>query len=304
MTRLYCLSALLLTMCCATASAQVKLELKYPPNTKSVSETSVKTHQILTLAGMDLETKSTTFSLTSKTIGNRAEDGTLTIVEKVDVLQTEVGLPMGTTIQFDSANPEKKADNPLLEPILERLRVTFKTPVTVILDDANKVKEVKFPDGLVESLNDANKSLFNGAKRKKAAEQARGYIPDDDVKPGDSWERNLDADLGGGQTMALRTKYTYVGPVEHEGRTLEKITGKVLDVSYTVDASNTAIQVTKSSLKATESDEVILFDRNLGAVQQKTNKVRIQGPLTLVLNGQEFDGKVDLTLEETTKRQK
>ncbi|HEY4261088.1 MAG TPA: hypothetical protein VGM98_13040 [Schlesneria sp.] len=304
MLRFCRLAGLCLAVSCNLALAQVRPELKYPPNTKSVSETSVKTSQTLTLAGMDLETKSTTFSLTSKSIGQRAADGTLPIEEKVQVLQTELDLPGGNKIQFDSANPDKKADNPLFEPLMERLRVTFKTPVTVILDDVNKIKEVKFPDGSVESLDESNKSLFNSAKRKTAAEQARGYLPDELVKIGDSWERNLDLDLGGGQTFAFRIKYTYAGTVEQDGGTFDKITAKVVDISYTIDAANSPVQVTKSTLKVEESNEVILFDRNLGAVQQKTAKTRIAGPITLVVNGTELEGKVDLTLEETTKRQK
>jgi len=288
---------------CSPALAQVTLEMKYPPGSKSVGETSVKTHQVLTLAGMDIETKSSTFSMVSKTIGQRGEDGSLPITEKVDVLQTEIGLPGGTTLQFDSANPDKKADAPMLEPIMERLRVTFQNPATVVLDKMNKVKEVKFREGLLESLDPSNKSLFDPEKRKKAAEQARGYLPDGPVKPGETWERATEAEFGGGQVMSFRTRYTYVGTVEQDGMSLDKVTGKVFEVNYSVDQSS-PIRVSKSELKVTESDETMLFDRSLGNVQQVTRKLRIEGPLTLVINGAELPGKVDLTIEEATKRHK
>lgn len=304
MQRLCHLSGICLALWGSLALAQVRPELKYPENTKSVSESSVKMHQVLTLAGMDLETNVTTFTLVSKSIGQRTGDGNLPIEEKVQVLQTDIDLPGGTTLKFDSANPDKKADNPLLEPVLERLRVTFKSPVTLILDDKHQLKEVKFPEGVAESVHESNKSLFNAEKRKKAIEQAHGYLPDDPVKMGDSWERNLDLDLGGGQTMALRTKYTYTGTVEQDGRTLDKISGQVLDVTYSMEASASPIQVTKSSLKVTESADVILFDREAGNVQQKTGKLRIEGPMTFVINGMEFEGKLNLGLEETTKLQK
>ena len=228
----------------------------------------------------------------------------MSIQDKVDVLQTEVDLPGGNTLRFDSANPDKKADIPQLEPIMERLRVTFKTPVTTILDGMNKVKEIKFPEGVVESLGDSNKSLFDAGKRKKAAEQARGYLPDEAVKPGETWERALDADIGDGQTMAFRIKYTYVGTVEQDGQTLDKITAKAFEVNYSIDPANPTLKVAKSDLKVTEADETVLFDRERGFVQQKTGKIRIQGPLTLVYNGVELDGKVDLTMEQKTKRRK
>ena len=284
--------------------AQVTLELKYPEESKTTIHTEAKTNQTLTLAGMDIETKSTTFLVMTKSIGKRTDEGSLPVVEKISVMQTDVGLPGGLRIEFDSANPDKKAENPLLEPLMERLRVTFKTPVTTILDEKYKVAAIKLPEGLADSLDDANKSLFDPEKRKKAAEQARSYLPDGPVKPGDSWDRSIDADFGGGQTMAFRMKYSYAGTVEQDGRTLDKISGKATDVSYSVGENSAGLKVTKSDLKVTESDETILFDRERGTVQQKTAKLSIKGPLTLVINGQELDGKVDLTIEEKTTMQK
>ncbi len=303
MLRFLAVTVLLFGLSSREAFSQVALELKYPPGSKSVNETTVKTHQILTLAGMDIETKSSTFSIGTKTIGQRTDDGSLSVQEKVDVLQTEIELPGGIKIQFDSANPDKKADIAVLEPIMERLRVTFKNPITTVLDAMNKIKEVQFPEGVAESVDASNKSLFDPIKRKKAAEQARGYVPDEAVKPGETWERATEADFGSGQTMAFRVKYTYVGSIEQDGRTLDKIAGKVFEVNYSIDQANAALRVAKSDLKVTESDETILFDRELGAVRQLTRKFRIEGPLTLVINGMELEGKVDLTIQENTKRQ-
>lgn len=295
---------LLVTLTCGTAFAQVPLDLKYPAGSTSKVETTAKTHQILTLAGMDIETKSNTFTITSRTVGNPEDDGSLSIEEKVEVLQTEVELPGGTKLQFDSANPDKKSDIPQLEPIMERLRLSFKTPVTVVIDSTNKIKEVKFPPGLADSVDVSNKSLFDADKRKKAAEQGRGFLPGKAVKPGDSWEHSVDADIGSGQTLAFQIKYTYDGTVDQDGRQLDKITGKTLTVNYSVDPANPTFQSSKSDLKITESTEAILFDRQQGAVQQRTKKMRIEGDLTLVVKGVEYPGKLDLNIEESTKRQK
>ena len=48
MVRLLGVTVLVLTLCRSQVSAQVSLELKYLPGSKSVSEIDVKTHQILT----------------------------------------------------------------------------------------------------------------------------------------------------------------------------------------------------------------------------------------------------------------
>jgi len=46
------------------------------------------------------------------------------------------------------------------------------------------------------------------------------------------------------------------------------------------------------------------FDQTQGAVSSSTSRMQIAGPLTLVINGMELPGKVDLTIEESTKRLK
>ena len=46
------------------------------------------------------------------------------------------------------------------------------------------------------------------------------------------------------------------------------------------------------------------FDQTQGAVSSSHSRMQIAGPLTLVINGMELPGKVDFTIEESTKRQK
>jgi hypothetical protein len=284
--------------------AQVTLELKFPEETRFTIHSEAKTKQILTLSGRDLETKSTTFLVTTKSVGKRASDGSLPVVDKITVMQTDVSLSGGNRIEFDSANPDKKAENPMLEPLVERLRVTFKTPVTTILDENNRITAIKLPEGLADSVDDSNKSLFDPRKRKTTAEQARSYLPDGRVKPGDSWERSIDLDLGGGQAMAFRVTYFYAGTVEQDGRIFDKIRGKATSVNYSVGDNSAGLKLVKSDLKVMESDETILFDRKRGAMQLKTARLTIKGPLTLVVGGQELDGKIDLAIEEKTTLQK
>lgn len=299
----FCLAVLVATLGTTVAPAQVTLERKYMEGSKSVVHSDTKTTQTLTLAGMDLETKSSTFMVVNSTIGQRGADGTLKVEEKTNTLQSELTLPGGIMLQFDSANPDKKADNPMLEPILDIYRAMLRLPMTVELDAKNKIAEIKLPDGEYEKLPEAAKERFNPETRKKAAEQMHMYLPDGPVKMGDNWERSHEANLGGGQIMSFRTKYEYAGTVEQDGRTLDKITGKSFEVGFSI-TGNAMLQVTKSDLKIAESATTILFDRELGAVASRTSKVQIVGPLTLVINGMELPGKVDLTIEEKNTRQK
>lgn len=303
MWKRYCLAFIAVMVSSHVASAQVTLERKYPEGTKSVVQTDTKSTQTLTLAGMDIDTKSSMFMVATTTIGTREADGTLRIEEKASTMQSELSLPGGITLQFDSANPDKKADNPLLEPILDVFRAAYRLPVTVIVDAQNKITDVKLPEGEYEKLPEAAKDRFEPESRKKATERLLEYLPDGPVKKGDTWERFSEMNLGSGQMMSFRTKYEYAGTVEEDGKTFDKITGKATEVSFAING-NAMLQVTKSDLKITESENTYIFDRELGSVSKRSSKVRIVGPLTLVINGAELPGKVDLTIEEKTSRQK
>jgi len=287
----------------SVAHAQATLELKYPERTKSSTQTESVVNQTLTLAGNDILTKANTFTTSTSHIGTRAADGTLAIVEKVESLQSELDLN-GTKLQFDSANPDKKADLPQLEPLLDLYRAVVKFPMTRTLEaKTNKLKSVTLPVGEFEKLGEAAKDRFSPEKLKKATEQALVFLPDGPVKVGDKWERATEADLGGGQLMSFRTTYEYLGTVEQDGAKLDKIEGKAFEVSFAI-VGNPMLQVTKSDLKIKESATTHLFDRERGHLVSKNAKVRIDGPITLVIGGMELESKVDLTMEEKSTRQK
>lgn len=285
------------------AHAQVTLQLKFAEGAKSSYQMESSVNQTLTLAGRDVVTKASTFMVMSSSIGTRAADGTLAIVEKVESLQSELDLN-GTKLPFDSGNPDKKADIPQLEPLLDLYRAMVKFPMTRTLEaKTNKLKSISLPDGEYEKLGEAAKERFNPEKLKKATEQSLAFLPDGPVEVGDKWERATETDLGSGQLMSFRTKYEYLGTVERDGMMLDKIAGKAFEVSLSI-VGNPALQLTKSDLKVKESATTHLFDRERGVLISKVAKVQIDGPLTLVIGGMELEGKVDLTMEEKLTRQR
>ena len=302
MFRKFCISALLLAMGSSVASAQVLLERKFPEGTKATVHKDQKVTQTLTLNGMNIDTKSSTFVVSTTSIGKRNGDGSLKVEEKIDSLQTEVTLP-GAILQFDSANPDKKADLPQLEPILELFRAISRLPITVEFDAKNKITTVKLPDGEFEKLPQSASERLNPETLKKAIEQMNAFLPDEPVKQGDTWERPIEMNLGAGQTLSFRTKFEYAGTVDQDGETLDKISGKSFDINFAING-NPALSVTKSDLKVVDTDSTYLFDRKRGAVVSLASKIQIAGPLTLVINGAEMVGKVDLMIEDKTTRQK
>jgi hypothetical protein len=298
------LSVLLLATLAVPAAGADKLELKHVPNSKSVYQTETKTEQTLTIGETDVETKATSFIVSGYTVGAREPDGSLSIQEKHQVLQTNLELPGGIQFQFDSGNPDAKPAIPQLEPLAAVLRTSFNTPVTTVLDANGKVREVNIPAEARNDLDPMFAALFEPDKLKKSAEQARSLLPSEPVSPGDTWERNVDMNLDSSQTLSFVIRFEYAGTVAKDGKRLHRIVPKPTAVTYTMAAdSPSPLKVIQSDLKVTESEGELLFDAEQGQIVKETGRTRIQGPMTFTLGGQELPGKVNLQITKTSTRQ-
>lgn len=285
-------------------SAAETLQIKYAPNSRERFQTEQKTEQVLTIAGQKVETKSSTFQVSEQAVGAAAADGSLEVVEKVVVLQSEVKLPGGLAINFDSANAEKPADNPLLEPLVRVLRVVSQTPVTFVIDADRKPIVVKFPPTAGELVGPEYKTLFDADRRKKSFTQSQGYLPEGPANVGDKWERTSESDLGSGQILTVVQEYELKEPVEKEGRRLHRITSRAKTVTYSMDPNSPSpLKVSQSNLKPTASEGEILFDAERGLAESKKSRVRIEGTLTLVFNGNDLPGTLDLSITDNSTRQ-
>jgi hypothetical protein len=297
------LTCLLVIGLAGSVVAAETLVLKTTPNSKAVYQTESKTEQVLTIADQNIDTKANSFLVTTHTTGDRAADGSVTVTEKHDVLQTTLQLP-GIEFQFDSANPDQEPAIPQLKPMAEALRTSFKTPVTTVVEKDGKIREVSIPEAARANLDPMFKSLFEPEKMKKAVTQARAVLPDKPVSAGESWERTVDVNLDSSQTLSFVLQLTYTGTVEKDGKMLQRITSRPVSVSYTMAAdSPSPLKVTQSDLKVTESEGELLFDQAAGVTIKDHSRVRIEGPMKFSIGGQELDGKVNLQIVKTSTRQ-
>ncbi len=286
------------------AQAQVKLEHKFVEGQKTVTHTTMKIKQTLTLAGMGLDTDSDRFVISSAQVGKRDAEGKIRIEQKTDKLTVTLKLPGGIDASFDSDDPNKKANNPALEPLMQLMRASAKAKITMVRDSSGKVVAVEGLDKAAEDLPDELKGEFNPEQTKKAANQELESLPSDSVKPGDTWTKMADLPLGSGQVMSMTTEYKYVGEVKEGDKTFDKIEAKTTAVSFSIAAdSKLPLKVTKSELKPTESTETKLFDRAAGQWHSTKGKIRIQGAIDFEINATPLPGKLDLTIESETVRQ-
>lgn len=286
------------------AEAQVKLEHKFLEGQKTVTHTTLNVKQTLTLAGMGLDTNSDRFVISTAQVGKRDAEGKIRIEQKTDKLTVTLKLPGGIDVSFDSDDPNKKADNPALEPLMQLMRASAKAKITMVRDSSGKVVAVEGLDKVADEVSDELKGEFNPEQTKKAANQELESLPSDAVKPGDTWTKMADLPLGSGQVMSMTIEYKYVGEVKEGDKTFDKIEAKTTAVSFSIAAdSKLPLKVTKSELKPTESTETKLFDRAAGQWHSTKGKIRIQGNLDFEINSMPFPGKLDLTIESETVRQ-
>jgi len=282
--------------------AQVTLEAKYQENTKIIARSDINLAQNLQLAGQEIVTKSNQVIITEYASGMRGKDGTLRIKATVRKLTGNWEFPGGIKMEFDSEVPKRKAPVAQLEPVLELLRVTFKTPITHVFSKDGSVKTVEVPEAAKNDLPDLFKNELNTEKLTTQLKQKHESLPNKVVSIGDTWVRDQTMHLEGSQTMTFRIDFKYEGFVKKNNLMLDLVTGKITDVAYDMeDNSGSPLKVKNSNLKPAKSSLELFFDRKQGRFVRANSLVHIKGDMTFEANGMELPGKLDLMIEQNTR---
>ena len=303
MLRKSTMSLLVLTALTSTCWAQVKLERKIPDGSSFTTDVRVTMDQTLTIVGMEIETNSETHMVSKSRAGNRANDGTLRVQEKIESLQVNIGGAAGD-YSFDSANADAAGNSPL-EVIRGVHKSIAERTTTMVYGKDNLVEDVEFDEGILPSLSTQVQAQVKGQLDpdaiKTVSNQTLKALPDDTVSKGDSWERTELLNLGAGQEMTFEVEYTYNGTVQQGGKELDKISLKVKTVEFTMEASDAIPLTLKDSyLEIGSSEGTILFDRAAGRIVSSRQKTQIKGKINFEANGQELPSTLDLKLNSET----
>jgi len=294
------------------AQAQVKLEYKFAEGKKLTYKSTVKTKQVLTLQGMEIETATEQVAVSSQTSGKRRDDSNIPIEEKNESLRLELSLPGGASFTFDSSNPDAKIDNPGLAFLGEALKLASETSYTVVVDAHAKVKAIEGNEKVIEKaekLSPQARDLIHGRmeadKLKQRFEQEHGNLPEVLARPGETWERTETLDISGGQVLSFKKKYEYLGTEMKGNKTVDKIKTWVTEVELKQDpAANSPLKIVKSNIKVESSEATMLLDREEGHVVSVKGKFRLTGDKMIYsINDMEIPGALDLTMETDTELQ-
>lgn len=296
--------ATILTLCLFVAGsdpapAQVTLQHKLAEGSKYHLEVESSIAQTLTLAGMEIDTSNRSQATTLVTVGKRDANRNVVAEHQVESMKVAIDAP-GNSYQFDSANPDDRGGSAL--EVIRNLHKALAKRLTKITYDAdNRVEKVEL--GLVvlgatpDEIKNLVKDEIDPEYLKRTSNDELDQVKTEAIRPGDTWQRTTTASFGSGQIMTFKTEFTYDGPVEKEGRKLEKISSKLLEVDFGLQNSPLPFTVKDSNLKPSETAGTILFDPERGQIVESVSKNRITGDMMFVVNNNDLPAKLDLKIE-------
>jgi hypothetical protein len=249
------------------ATSQVTLEIKHHEKTTVKTRQSFKSSSISQVAGQETSGEMSAVIIRESVTGARAADGTLRAKTTVKTLTFKAEGDGNVVVDFDSADPNRKAPIVQVEPLNEMLRIMLKHPVIEVFNKDGTVKAVEFPDDVGRDLPEPFNKILKSASANLFVDlkQQQEMLPDKAVSKGDTWTRDQKVDFGALREMSLRIDFQYEGTVKKEGRELDRISGKITDVAYVGEDWREGPGLVKNAeLKPTKSSVEVLFDRKLG----------------------------------------
>ena len=299
-----CTLAAALLFIAGAAQAQTQLVPK-PLEGKTTTTAQMKLAQSLKIAGMDVVTNVDTHIVSVLAAAKPAGDGSQKVTNKTDKMLVRIVGP-GFEVDFDSAKPnEAKAGIPQLQEAIDTFKALSGASYTLTYNPKGEVTAVEGVDQIIKNATpeaaEHVKAALSREKLQLETAQERGALPEKSVNKGDRWQRIEIQDIGAGQTLTLDTFYEYVGTVEKDGKTLDKVSIFVNGVKYAQDPNQVGpAKVTRSELQVGGSSGHYLFDRATGMIVERVSNTKITGNMTLDVNGMELPSTLDLTIDLNT----
>jgi hypothetical protein len=208
----------------------------------------------------------------------------------------------GTVLEQTILRADIMGNLPGAEGLAERMKGLT---LTYTLDGKGKVSKVEGYETFIDKLagdDDNLKKLFKATMNqdtlKMGVQDLFGFVPDEPVKPGDTWKRKYDMSLGPIGRFGMNATYKYAGPAEGA----EKVT-------FTADAKfsppddgadgGLPFTITKGDLKAEKFEGTLLFDAKAGRLKESKTETKMGGKLTASINGMEVEIEFKQNLKVT-----
>jgi len=289
----------------AACWGQVRIGPKLVEGRETRSEVVQKAKQVLSIAGMDIDSRSENRQVQALKTGKRDGAGQVTVSATIEQLQVNMSA-QGMDYAFDSQSPDK-AGTLAFDGILRGIhKATMGRTAVTTFDKDDKVVSVAFQPDILSTLPEESRKQVGDQLSPDALKQEAirdlDRFPKSAVSKGDSWRVSEKKNLGSGQVMTVDVEFTYEGQVNVNGQELERITSKVVAVDFGLEKNSPLpFTVTNTKLKATETRGEILFDNKQGLSVSESDSTRIEGTMDFTINNMDLPVKLDLRLVTSQK---
>ncbi|MBW3542654.1 MAG: hypothetical protein KY476_20515 [Planctomycetes bacterium] len=281
-------SILLLTA--GIAPSQERLRWKFEDNQTIDYEIVQKMNMHMSVQGQNVDTTMDQTMNIGWHVKNVEADGSARIEQTVRRVRLTMKNPF-LNVEYDSDKPDEAADEGPAGNFKKIFGALVGKTFKLTMTPQGAIEDMELPEGIEEALPKAQPGFaapLDKESLKRLSSQANIAFPAEPVKKGETWGDKADVKLPFG-TMVMDNQFTYLGPEERDGRTLQKIQLKP-KITLAADPDS-PVQI---KLKSTDAKGTILFDNQLGRLvaSEMTQKMEMD----LTAGGQNIQQTIDQTM--------
>jgi hypothetical protein len=289
------LSALCTAVASSAASAQTTLRYKFKDGEKLEYVMEQKMKMTMSINNMDIETKMNMSMDMSWNVVGVNSDGSAKLQMKVTRAKMSMDGPTGQ-VEVDS-NAKNEPDDAIGKIFSQIIKATATMEMTGTMQTNGDMKDIKVSEETVKAMKNlpgADKLGDMLSPESFKSMVSNLVFPTDAVTKGKTWTNKNEAKTPIGKTITEGT-YTYEGPVQKDGATLEKISIKP-NIKIEPDPKAPV----KIELKESKGSGQILFDNKAGRMVESTTNQVMQ--MQLGIAGMNINQTVDQTATMRLKK--
>jgi hypothetical protein len=288
------ISAAMFVLLTGSAQAQTSLKYKFKEGDKLNYTMDQTQKQMVNVMGMEIETTMTQNMEMSWNVKS-VKDGKAQMTQTIDRIRMKMDSPFAA-FEFDSKDG-KEPEGPVGQLLGPLFAAMAGAEFTVTMNEQGEVSETKVSEKLLEAMK-ANPALqqlgggFTEEGLKNMMTQSGGSIlPKTAVKKGDTWDQKIELKQPPLGVMKMNSTYTYGGPEEKDGATLEKIGVKT---EITIEPIENAAAQFEIKVKSADMKGTLYFDNKAGRLVVSTMNQKMNMEINAM--GNIIESVVDQTI--------
>jgi hypothetical protein len=250
--------------------------------------------QAINVMGMEIEQTMTQTMEMSWNVSS-VKDGKAQLTQTIERIRMKMDSAFAP-FEFDSKDG-KEPEGPL-GPVLGPLFAAMAgAEFTATMNEQGEVSDVKVSEKLLEAIK-ANPALqqFGGGFTEEGlknmmSQSGSSILPKTAVKKGDTWDQKLELKQPPLGVMKMNNTYTYGGPEEKDGATLEKIDVKT---EMTIEPIENAAAQFEIKVKSSDMKGTMYFDNKAGRLTLSTMNQKMVMEINAM--GNVIESAVDTTV--------